>query len=67
MADYEKLVATIDGVERKGAGVPYPSVNGNMFSHLDASGSLALRLPMAERERFLKTYDAKLSEAYGIM
>ena len=31
---YEKLVAMTPGVERKGAAMPYTSVNGQMFSFL---------------------------------
>jgi hypothetical protein len=31
LALYEKLVATLPGVQRKGATVPYTSVNGNMW------------------------------------
>jgi hypothetical protein len=62
---YEKLVATNPKVERKGAAVPYTSVNGNMFSYLSKEGKLELRLPPEEREAFLKKYKAKLCEAYG--
>jgi hypothetical protein len=62
---YEKLVATNPKVERKGATVPYTSVNGNMFSYLSKEGKLELRLPPEEREAFLKKYKAKLCEAYG--
>jgi hypothetical protein len=62
---YEKLVATNPSVERKGAAVPYTSWNGHMFSYLSKEGKLALRLPPAERETFLKKYKAKLCEAYG--
>jgi hypothetical protein len=64
---YEKLVATNPKVERKGASVPYTSFNGHMFSYLNKDGKLALRLPPAERETFLKKYKAKLCEAYGII
>ncbi len=64
---YEKLVATNPKVERKGATVPYTSVNGNMFSYLSKEGKLALRLPEGERELFLKKHKAKLCEAYGIV
>jgi hypothetical protein len=64
---YEKLVATIPEVERKGASVPYTSVNGNMFSYLHASSGLALRLPKGEREKFLAKYATKLFEAYGVV
>jgi hypothetical protein len=62
---YEKLVATNPKVERKGATVPYTSLNGHMFSYLSKEGKLALRLPPEDREAFLKKYQAKLCEAYG--
>jgi hypothetical protein len=62
---YEKLVATKPNVERKGATVPYTSLNGHMFSYLSKEGKLALRLPAEERKAFLKKYGAKLCEAYG--
>jgi TfoX/Sxy family transcriptional regulator of competence genes len=62
---YEKLVATNPKVERKGATVPYTSLNGHMFSFLTKTGTLALRLPAAEREEFLKKYKTKLCEQYG--
>lgn len=64
---YEKLVATHPKVERKGATVPYTSLNGHMFSYLSKEGKLALRLPAPEREAFLKKYNARLCEAYGIV
>ena len=62
---YEKLVATNPNVERKGAANPYTSLNGHMFSYLNPSGTLALRLPKEEREKFLKKYKTTLFEAYG--
>jgi hypothetical protein len=64
---YEKLVATNPNVERKGATVPYTSVNGHMFSYLSKEGKLALRLPTEEREAFLKKYKARLCHAYGVV
>ena len=64
---YEKLVATNPEVERKGASVPYTSVNGHMYSYLAKDGRLALRLPAEERDAFMKKYDAGLCEAYGIV
>ena len=45
LALYEKLVATLLGVEREGATVPYTSLNGHMFSYLGKDGRPALRLP----------------------
>jgi hypothetical protein len=62
---YEKLVATNPHVERKGAGVPYTSLNGHMFSYLSKEGKMELRLPQVPREAFLKKYRAKLCDAYG--
>ena len=62
---YEKLVATNPDVERKGATVPYTSLNGHMFSYLNKEGKVALRLPTGEREAFLKKYKARLCDAYG--
>jgi TfoX/Sxy family transcriptional regulator of competence genes len=62
---YEKLVATIPSVERKGATMPYTSLNGHMFSFLTKEGRLALRLPTHERDAFLKKYKTKLCEQHG--
>ena len=62
---YEKLVATNPSVERKGATMPYTSLNGHMFSFLTKTGTLALRLPTEERDAFLKKYKTRLCEQYG--
>jgi hypothetical protein len=67
LALFQKLVAATPGVELKGAKLPYTSHNGNMFSCLHPPGRLALRLPEAEREAFLKKYKTKLFESYGIV
>jgi TfoX/Sxy family transcriptional regulator of competence genes len=65
VALYEALLATNTEIERKGATMPYTSVNGNMFSLLTADGTLALRLPEAERAAFLKHHKTTLCEQYG--
>ena len=62
---YERLVATNPAVERKGATMPYTSLNGHMFSFLKKAGTLALRLPSKERQIFLKKYKTKLCEQHG--
>lgn len=41
---YESLVSTRPDIERKGATMPYTSLNGHMFSFLTKEGTLALRL-----------------------
>ena len=62
---YEKLVAALPGIERKGDANPYTSVNGNMFTLLHQSQTLAIRLPEETRQEFIKKYKTSLFEAYG--
>jgi len=62
---YERLIATIPELKRQGAENPYTSLNGNMFTLLHQSRTLAIRLPEGEREKFLKKYKTKLFKAYG--
>jgi TfoX/Sxy family transcriptional regulator of competence genes len=62
---YEKLVDAIPGIERKGAAMPYTSVNGNMFSFMDKQGDCGIRLPEKDRDEFLKKYKTKLFETQG--
>ena len=61
---YDTLIATIPGLERKGAANPYTAINGNMFTLLHDS-TLAIRLPEEKRAEFLKKHKTKLYEAYG--
>src|SRR5688500_15638999 len=65
VALYEKLIATIPNLERKGATMPYTSHNGNMFSFLAKDGSLAIRLGPEGRDAFIKKYKTSLVEANG--
>lgn len=66
LALYDRLIATIPGLERKGASMPYTSLNGHMFSLL-ADGEISLRLPQPARDEFLAKYKTNLREAYGIV
>ena len=63
---YDKVVAMNPAVQRKGATVPYTSLNGHMFSYLSKSGELALRLPEDALAPFLKKYKTTLCRQYGI-
>jgi hypothetical protein len=67
LACYRRLAAGLPEAEIKGAANPYTSLNGHMFSYLHPSGALALRLPAGEREAFLKRFQTKLFEAYGVV
>ena len=65
LALYKSLVATRSDVEVKGASIPYTSLNGHMFSFLTKEGTLALRLPAADRDAFLRRYKTRLCEQHG--
>ena len=62
---YNKLIETNPSIERKGASVPYTSMNGNMFTILSKSGSLGIRLSKDERQDFLERYNTTLYKSYG--
>jgi len=65
LALFEKLVATNKKKKKKGATMPYTSLNGHMFSLLTRDGHLILRLAPSVREAFLKKYKTKVPELYG--
>ena len=65
LALYDKLVAGHPHAERKGASIPYTSVNGHMFSFLTKEGTLALRLSDEMRDAFVKKYKTKPVVQYG--
>jgi hypothetical protein len=67
LALYEKLIATMPSIVRKGAAHPYTSLNGHMFSYLDQTGAMGLRLPKEEVDAFLKKYKTRLFESYGVV
>src|ERR1700683_773307 len=66
LSQYEKLLST-NNIERKGDVHPYTSHNGHMFSYLDQTGVMGLRLPKEEVERFLKKYNTTLFKSYGVI
>jgi hypothetical protein len=64
---YNKLIATHPKIERKGAVHPYTSLNGHMFTYLDQTGTMGMRLPQDEVEKFLKKYKTTLFKSYGVV
>jgi hypothetical protein len=67
IAAYNALIASNPKIERKGATMPYTSVGGNMFSLLDPSGRLTLRLLEKDREAFRKKYKTGDVIQYGAL
>ncbi|MGA8429829.1 MAG: hypothetical protein WB729_08415 [Candidatus Sulfotelmatobacter sp.] len=64
---YETLIASVPAIERKGAVHPYTSLNGHMFTYLDQTGTLGLRLSPDQAEAFLKKYKTTMFESYGVV
>jgi hypothetical protein len=64
---YNKLIATHPKIERKGAVHPYTSLNGHMFTYLDQTGTMGMRLPQDDVEKFLKKYKTTLFKSYGVV
>jgi hypothetical protein len=64
---YEKLIATLPEIERKGDVHPYTSINGHMFTYLDQTGTMGLRLPKDDLEAFLTKHKTTLFESYGVV
>lgn len=57
VALYDALIDTNSQVVRKGAANAYTSLNGHMFSFLDKTGALSLRLGKEDRDAFLVEFD----------
>jgi len=64
---YEKLIAAHPEINRKGDVHPYTSINGHMFTYLDQTGTLGMRLPHNEVEPFLAKYKSTMFESYGVV
>jgi hypothetical protein len=62
---YEILVASVEGVERKGAAIPYTSRNGHMTYFIDEQGEVSIRLDEASRAEFIERYESRISEQHG--
>jgi hypothetical protein len=65
LARYEALVASVEGVECKGAANPYTSRNGHMTSFIDKAGEVSIRLDKADRAEFIQQYDSRTPVQYG--
>jgi hypothetical protein len=65
LALYEALVASVEGVERKGAANPYTSRNGHMTSFIDKAGEVSLRLSRADQAEFIEQYESRIPVQYG--
>ncbi len=67
LAMYDKLISMNSSIVRKGATLPYTSVNGNMFTFLSNDGKLNIRLPEIDRENFINKFKTRLSFQNGVI
>jgi hypothetical protein len=67
LSSYEALISSLAGIEKKGASMPYTSMNGHMFSFLDAEGHLNLRLDEKGRSGMISNHGARQSVQHGIV
>jgi hypothetical protein len=45
---FEAMIAAVPGVERKGAAMPYTSINGNMYAMISKADVIGIRLSKAD-------------------
>src|SRR5580704_4599669 len=62
-----KLVAGNPGIERKSGIHPYRSANGRMFTYLDQTARMGIRLPNDELDTFLTKYETTLFRPCGVV
>lgn len=63
---YDKAIATIPDLQRKGAKNPYTSLNGHMFSFFNKEYQLSLRFSEEEKEAFITSHEGSgPSISYG--
>ena len=62
---YDRVIATRPEIERKGAKIPYTSLNGNMSSYLAEDGALVLRLAASDRAASLRNTTAASTRRTG--
>lgn len=63
LAVFDAMIAAVPGVERKGASLPYVSLNGNMVASISKAGVIGLRLAPADLAEFLAVHRTTLFES----
>jgi TfoX N-terminal domain len=53
LAAFDTMIAAVPGVERKGAAMPYTSINGNMYAMVSKAGVIGLRLGKNDLASFM--------------
>ena len=53
LAAFDAMIGAVPGVERKGAAMPYVSVNGNMYGMISKMGVIGIRLGKDDLAAFM--------------
>lgn len=53
LAAFDLMISSVKGVERKGATMPYVSINGNMYGMINKADQIGIRLSDSDREAFM--------------
>lgn len=62
LAAFDTMIAGVPGVERKGAAMPYVSINGNMYASISKENVIGLRLSRQDLAEFLNAHGSTLFE-----
>ncbi|MAN78129.1 hypothetical protein OF122_02760 [Pelagibacterium flavum] len=62
VAASDAMIAGVPGVVRKGAQMPYVSINGNMYASVSQANVIGLRLGKADLAKFLEAFETTLFE-----
>ncbi len=62
---YDALIANNPHFERKGKTMPYTSANGYMFSQLNKTGEIGIRLSRESGKKFMETFASGPFKSYG--
>lgn len=63
LAAFDTMIECVPGVVRKGATMPYLSMNGNMYASISKANVIGIRLSKHDLEEFLACFDATLFES----
>jgi TfoX/Sxy family transcriptional regulator of competence genes len=62
VAAFDRMIAGVPGVTRKGDTLPYVSINGNMYASISKANIIGLRLSEADLAEFLNAHGTQLFE-----
>ncbi len=61
---FDRMIAGVPGVIRKGDQNPYVSINGNMYASMSKLDRIGLRLSRDDLAEFMTTFETGLHEGY---